>query len=557
LAQYSENIWGKYRYLAAVIAAVVGSLASFVIASRVTGCGVRAEPLTLTFLHTNDFHSRILQFDDYGEWCDNGAEKEELCYGGSARLKTAIDKFRTNNPNTLLLDAGDQFQGTLFYMKFKGEAAADFMNRLGYDFMTLGNHEFDDGPKILSRFIKQIQFPVLAANINVDDDANLKGLIEPYRIVEFDGRKVGIFGLTTEATSNISAPGEQIRFINAEAVAALIVEELQSKGVDIIVAITHLGLGRDLTLASNVDGVDVIVGGHSHSMLSNNREGAVGSYPIVIISSDDNPVLVISNHQWSKTLGYLEVTFDGRGIPQHWSGEPILLDSSVERDAGLVTLVKKYSTQIEELRATIVGRAEVPLVGARKRCRFYECNFGNLVADAMLWETQEQETVIALHNSGGIRASISPGEISLAQVLEALPYGNTIATLKLKGRDVKIVLENSVSSAHDLLASATGRFLQVGGIKYSWNPTRPEGDRVDKILVKNEDGEYEPLSNSATYSVVTNNFLRQGGDNYTVLKNKAITPYDYGRTLADVIADYLKVYSPVNPKVEGRIERIE
>lgn len=557
MPQTEKNIWGRYRYLVAVFIAVIGSLATFFVASRFSGFSIDVEPYALTILHTNDFHSRILQFDDYGKWCTDEAQEQDLCYGGSARLKTRIDEIRAANPNTLLIDAGDQFQGTLFYMKFKGRAAADFMNRLGYDFMTLGNHEFDDGPKILARFLKQIQFPAISANIDADGDPDLKGLVEPYRIMEINGRKIGIFGLTTESTSNLSAPGNRIKFENAEATADNTVELLEEQGANIIIALTHLGLGRDLALASNIRGVDIIVGGHSHSLLSNKREGAVGSYPIVIISPDEHPVLVVSNHQWSRTLGYLEVVFDGKGVAQSWSGEPILMDSSVARDKEIVAAVGKYGEEIDELRSEIVGRTEVALVGSREQCRYYECNFGDLITDAMLWETQEQKTRIALLNGGGIRASISSGEISLAEILETLPYGNTIATLKLKGSDLKTALENSVSLAHDILSSGSGRFLQVAGIKFTWNPNLPEGDRIIEVWVKKDNGEYEPLLDSNTYSVVTNNYLRQGGDNYLVLKNKAINPYDYGRTLADVIADYIRMFSPVNPRIEGRIKRVE
>ena len=178
---------------------------------------------------------------------------------------------------------------------------------------------------------------------------------------------------------------------------------------------------------------------------------------------------------------------------------------------------------------------------------------GDLITDALLWALQDQGVQIALQNGGGIRASIPAGEVTVGQVLEVLPFGNTVATFSLKGSDLLAVLENSVSRAENPENEGTGRFLQVAGLRYVWDPTQPEGQRIVSVEVRNADGTYSPLDPEAVYKVAANNYIRNGGDGYSVLKDNAIDPYDFGPLLADVVMDYIKANSPVEAQIEGRI----
>lgn len=320
-------------------------------------------------------------------------------------------------------------------------------------------------------------------------------------------------------------------------------------------ALSHAGFGRDRDVAATVDGLDVIVAGHTHTYLSNTDEEAEGPYPVVVNSPSGAPVLIVSDFTWGKYLGRLDVTFDESGVPVAWEGNPITLDASVPEDPDVLAQAQALNAPLEELRSQIVGSAAVDLNGERASCRFEECSMGNLITDAILWKTAVEGTQIAFENGGGIRASIAAGEVSLGDVLEVLPFGNTIATFELTGADVWAALENGVSRAENPENEGTGRFAQVAGLRYTWNPNLPAGSRVVSVEVQNPDGTYTPLDPNAVYKVAANDFMRGGGDDYSVFAEKAIDPYDYGPTLADAVAEYISAQSPVAAAVEGRISQ--
>ena len=508
---------------------------------------------TLTVLHTNDVHAHILQFNQYGSSCEEEDAAEGKCFGGVARRATKVDEIRAEGDNLILVDAGDQFQGTLFYNQYKGEAAQRFMNELGYDAMAVGNHEFDDGPGVLGSFIRGVNFPVLSANINASQEPELAGLIKPYVVLEVGGEKIGLIGCTTEDTAILSSPGPNVVFNNIETSVAAAVLELEGMGINKIVLLSHAGIGRDKQVAAAVDGIDVIVSGHTHTYLSNTDEDAEGPYPVVVDSPAGTPVLVVSDAAWGKYLGRLDVTFDANGVPVSWQGNPITLDASVLQDPDILAEALALDEPLEALRNQLIGSAAVDLDGDRDSCRFGECNMGNLITDAVVWATATEGTQIAFLNGGSIRTSIPAGDVSRGDVLEVLPFGNTIATFELTGADVWLALENGVSRAENPENEGTGRFPQVAGMRFTWNPSLPAGSRVTSVDVKNPDGSYSPIDISAAYKVAANAFMRGGGDGYDVFAERAINPYDFGPTLADSVEDYIAAHSPVATEVEGRI----
>jgi 5'-nucleotidase len=264
-------------------------------------------------------------------------------------------------------------------------------------------------------------------------------------------------------------------------------------------------------------------------------------------------VLIVSDFTWGKYLGRLDVTFDENGVPVAWEGNPITLDASVAEDPDVLAEAQALNEPLQELRTQIVGSAAVDLNGERASCRFEECTMGNLITDAILWKTAAEGTQIAFQNGGGIRSSISAGDVSLGDVLEVLPFGNAVATFELTGADVWAALENGVSRAENPENEGTGRFPQVSGLRFAWNPDQPAGARVVSVEVENPDGTYSPIDLAATYKLAANNFMRGGGDDYSVFAENAIDPYDYGPILADVVAEYITANSPVSPAVEGRI----
>ncbi len=493
-----------------------------------------AEPLELTILHTNDLHAHYESFEPWGE----------PIQGGVARLATAIESVRDEADNVLLLDAGEQFQGTLYFTVGGANVVADVINELTYDARAIGNHEFDSGPAELARLIDLAEFPVLSANTNALADADLADEILPYELFFFNGEPIAVIGLTSEHTAIASSPGPNVRFLDVVVTAQRTAQELEEAGINKIIALTHFGYERDLELAESVHGIDVIVGGHSHTMLD--------EYPVVTFSASGEPVLVVTAYEWGKQLGRLDVVFTADGLMGSFFGEPIVIDESIAEDGDMLELLAEYRPAIDALMSTIVGATEVALNGAREDIRVRETNLGNLICDAMLWKTQGFDTTLAIQNGGGIRASVPKGMITMGQVLEVLPYGNQITVLGLSGEDVWAALENGVSQVED----GSGRFPHVGGMRYIFNPAAEAGSRVASVEVWDAASEtYIPIDPTTIYQLATNNFIANSGDGYSMLA-ESTDRYDSGWLLSDTLAEYLGTYAPVEPEIEGRIEEI-
>ncbi|MCX7706488.1 MAG: 5'-nucleotidase C-terminal domain-containing protein, partial [Anaerolineae bacterium] len=274
-------------------------------------------------------------------------------------------------------------------------------------------------------------------------------------------------------------------------------------------------------------------------------------YPTVVNSPSGDTVLVVSAFEWGKYLGRLDVSFTADGKIAGYVGAPIFIDTRFAEDPTIAAAVAEFAKPIAQLRAKVIGSSRVPLEGTRAIVRSRETNLGNLICDALLWKTAAEGTQVCVTNGGGIRASIPAGNITMGQVLEVLPFGNLIATMQLRGEDLWAALENGVSRWQ----LGDGRFPQVGGMRYIFDPTRPAGSRIVAVQVRGADGLYRPLDMNAIYKVVTNDFMRRGGDGYTVFLTKAINPYDAGAVMADAVAEYIGRNSPVAPTVEGRILR--
>ena len=535
---------------------VVGMLMALVLVAM-PAAAQESGAFTLTVIHTNDTHAHIEQFDSSGSSCSEEKAAAGECFGGVARRATKIEELRGTATNPILVDAGDQFQGSLYYTQYKGAEAVEFMNMLGYQAMTLGNHEFDDGPANLGNFLDGVNFPVVSSNIDASAEPAIDGKFVKSTVLEVGGEMIGLVGLTTNTTPFSSSPGPTVSF--ADYVPALEPEiaALQAQGVNKIVLLSHIGYEDDQVLAAAIDGIDVIVGGHSHTLLSNTVEGASGPYPTVIDSPSGAPVLIVQDGAYGMYLGDLEVTFDADGVATSWQGDPILLDSSIAEDPAVTALVQELAVPLEVLRTTIIGSTATDLDGSRESCRFAECSMGALITDAMVWASQNDGVQVAIENGGGIRSSIAAGEVTMGQVIEVLPFGNTLATLGLTGEDLLAALENGVSRAENPDNEGTGRFPQVSGLRFSWDGTQPVGERIVSAEVENADGSFSPIDPAAIYKVATNDFNRRGGDEYTVFAEKAIDPYDFGTPLDQVVASYITAFTPINVQLEGRITRLD
>ncbi len=509
----------------------------------------------LNILHINDFHSRIESINKFDSTCSAEEEGKNECFGGAARLLTAInqtrDALKDEGKNVLLLNAGDNFQGSLFYTTYKGTVEAEMLNAMKFDAMTVGNHEFDDSEDGLAGFLDKVQFPVVTANVVATAASKIGDRVKPSLVLDVGGQKIGIVGAVANDTAELATPGPNITIAEDVAKISEQVQKLKQEGVNKIIALTHVGYPRDLEFIAKIPDVDVVVGGHSHTLLSNTDQKAEGPYPTLVDNPGGYKVPVVQAGQYSKYLGDLKVVFDDNGVVKESKGDPILVDSSFKPDEATLKRIDELKAPIEALKAKVVGTSEGPIEGDRKICRVKECSMGNLVADATLARVKDQGVTIAFANSGGLRSSIDGGDVSMGEVLTVLPFQNTVATFQLKGEDIRAALENGVSQIDD----GAGRFMQVSGMKYSFDRSKPAGNRIVSVEVKEGDA-FVPLDPAKTYIVAANNYVRTGGDGFKVFATNAINAYDFGPNLEEAVAAYITANSPYKPYTDGRISEV-
>lgn len=500
--------------------------------------GAASAEYSLTILHTNDFHDRFEPISKYDGPCSVEDNAAGDCFGGEARLVTALAEARAKTNNSILVDGGDQFQGTLFYTQYKGAMTAEFMNKLGYDAMTVGNHEFDDGPEVLSAFVDAVDFPILMSNADLSGEALLSDKIAKSAIIERGGEKLGLIGLTPVNTNELASPGPNVVFTAPADAVQGEVDKLTAEGVNKIIVLSHSGYLVDQDVAANTTGVDVIVGGHDNSLLGD-MEGAKGKYPTMV-----GDTAIVQAYAYGKYLGELNVTFDDEGTITEATGQPILIDGAVVEDQPTLDRIAELAAPLEEIRNEVVGEATDVIEGNRDVCRAMECSGGNLIADAMLARVKDQGIQVAIANSGGIRASIDAGEITKGEVLTVLPFQNTLSTFEVSGQVLIDALENGVSE----ISEGGGRFPQVAGMTFAVDPAAEVGSRVSDVMI---DG--APLDPAATYGVVSNNFVRNGGDGYKMFTDAA-NAYDFGPDLADVVSEFIAANGGAyTPYTDGRI----
>src|SRR5690606_26402092 len=284
----------------------------------------------------------------------------------------------------LLLSAGDNFQGSLYYTTYRSQIVSDFFNQMGFDVVATGNHEFDDGPEEFLAFIESAEFPIIGGNFDVSRSELLAGRVNGSIVLEVGGERIGIIGATTEDTPDIASPGDDIEFNDIITYVRGASEALDAAGIDKIILLSHIGYNEDLNVAASLPLVDVIVGGHSHTLLSNTDEAAAGAYPTMVTNPAGIEVPVVQANQYGKYLGDIAITWDAEGNVISAVGDPFLIDASVEADSAFASQLADLAGPIEEAMSVVIGTTTEMIDGARETCRAVECTMGNLVADAML-----------------------------------------------------------------------------------------------------------------------------------------------------------------------------
>lgn len=471
----------------------------------------------LTVLHVNDTHGYILPYTEK-------SVSKKAPVGGAAYLANMIRKEISKNPDgTLLLSAGDMFQGTPVSNLFRGQPVVEGMNYLRFDAMAVGNHEFDWGMDIFQQLLTSSDFPYLSANIKDTNGQYLPG-VKPYIIVKRKSVKIAIIGLTTPEVFFSTKPGNMglVNVYRPEEVLPELIRKSREEGAVVIMVLSHLGLDADVELARRVSGIHVIVGGHSHTALK--RPVVVGD-TIIVQAGCYGLYLGVLQLKIDQATGKVLQFTEDRELKKVLAGPDKLYDTAV---AGIV---KRYNDQIKEEFARVIGETSLDL----KRNSRGESNIGNLICDAMRDKTN---TDVAFMNSGGIRADIPKGMITLEQVFTLLPFDNVLVTMNLTGKYILDILEHNAKLERGI--------LQVSGMKIRYDLSEPVGLRVKEVYIREK-----PLDREKTYSVTTIDFLAVGGDAFSTFKaGKNIL---YGTPLRDLFASYLKKRSPVAPRVEKRI----
>ncbi len=481
----------------------------------------------LRILHINDFHGFAKPYTPYG-----ATEPQ----GGAAYLAGDIKKLRRERP-TLVLAAGDMIQGNNLANLFQGRSVIEILNAMGLDAMVVGNHEFDFGQQVLQARITEARFPVLGANVE-----GLPGL-RPYVIESVGGLKVAVIGVVTPDTTTTAHPRNVagLRFESPETTLQKYLPELKPRA-DLVVVLSHLGYERDRELAGHVAGIDVIVGGHSHTRL--NEPVRVGE------------TLIVQAWEHGKALGVLDLEVTGGKVTQADGRLEEIKPQPGRADLAVAALVAKYSRLVDRKLARPAGVAAVELDGQGVRRR--ETNLGNLVADIV---RQTAGAQAALINGGGIRTSIKAGTIRMKDIYNVLPFDNYVVAVRLTGAQLRAALEHGVSAVEQ----NAGRFPQVSGLRFTYNPQAPAGSRIREVRVGTA-----PLDLQKEYTVATNDFLVAGGDGYAafqealgseggyratggLLSSAQLTYNAPGRWLRDIVVDYLRTARTVAPRVEGRI----
>jgi 5'-nucleotidase len=492
---------------------------------------VADRPITVTILHTNDLHAHV-----------EATAIRRVPFGGYARQATLIKQVRARDKNVLLLNAGDTFQGTLYFNVYEGLADLAFMNAVGYQAMAVGNHEFDKGPSTLNSFASLATFPLLSANLDFDNEPALKGRISPSTVTTVGGERVGIVGCTTPDLPNISSPGPNVRMRELRASVQGAVDDLTKRGINKIVVLSHCGYEVEMTLASQLRNVDLLVGGHSHTPLGTPAlEGwptARGPYPTMVRDAAGQSVPVVQAWEWGKAVGHLKLSFDRNGkVTRIADAKPIVIDESIPEDLEVKALVTAFQKPIAQLQNQEVGQASVAI--PREQVQG-ESLMANVIADAMLDATKAQGTVAAFINQGGVRSSLEAGRITYGNAISVQPFNNTLTILEVTGAELKTALEQG--------AGTGGQLTPSRGSRYRLDRARPQGERVSDVQIAGE-----ALDPAKTYRIALLSFTANGGDSLFALRDAKGARTDTGLIDLDALINYIKANSPLNPKAEGRV----
>lgn len=571
-----------------------------VLSLTVWGCNLvrslhfkNTELYLLRIFHQNDIHTHFSSVDPSTKVCSSTERSSRRCVGGFARALTFIKKQKELS-ESLNLYAGDFFGGHILYTLFGADLASDLVPLMPYNAVAFGHAEFSHGIEKLHPFAMKVGKKFICTNIfwQEQSDENKNNTVNDFialcpksRIFtigpQLGGRqikkKVGVMGFTTPDTA-LMAPTEEVVFLDE--IKALNEEAKKlRKEVDIIIAVGHSGLRRDKEIASRVDELDILVGGHSHTLMADGQwqpfvplpprgtdDQPDSLYPTVVTQDSGRKVLILHAYKHGKYMGFMDVGFDAKGEVHDWWPDLRLLDHKYKEHPDVLHILHKYDNKLKEMLPQVIGEAMVDLVGGPELCNVVECNMANLVADAVVRANKKHESYgakavyIALVTAEVIRMPKPKpaGPITLKFITQAVPYGHTFSVLHVSGSTLWDALESSASSRNQ----SNGRFLQVSGLKVTINEAMPPGKRLKFVSVlvpcrSCDSPELQPLDLTATYTIAVPDYIADGGAGYTMLNRNddslKISSLDKHMLDQGILVEYLKQMTPVQPELEDRI----
>jgi len=478
----------------------------------------------------------ILQLNDVYEISPVDNNK----HGGLARVTTRVKEERARSPYTLFMLAGDFISPSLASGEFKGKQMVATLNAAGLDIATLGNHEFDYTLDVLAERMKESRFSYVAANVFDKKTGQVFGGAQPYIIRKFGDVRVAIFGLLTTETATKAKSGGDVRITDPIAAGRRLSRQLRRLGADIVIALTHLSMCEDKRLAREAN-IDLIVGGHEHELL----QALSGRTHISKMGSDGRSLGRIDLHVARVARGG---RFQLKSID--WWSLPV--DETVAIDTEVAGVVAGYEDQLRQIYPGLddkIGTSTVELEARSAVVRRHECNFGNLLADVY---RSSLSADAALVNSGGIRSdkTYGPGNITRRDILSILPNKNSLVKVRVTGAQIKRLLENGVSTAGE----EDGRFPQISGMSFEYDPTRPVGSRVTRIEIGGS-----AVDSAKQYTLAVNSYTFSGGDSYNfkdVAESDVLVKPNSGPVDRDLVIEAIQKLGTIAPKVEGRIKAI-
>ncbi|XP_008559671.3 protein 5NUC [Microplitis demolitor] len=537
----------------------------------------------LNIVHTNDIHGRFEETSG-GEAalpCEGHIGGDGTCYGGFPRISTLVkqerERSKASNIPILYLDAGDIFEGSKLFNKYEDIISYRLFNALEPNATTLGNHEFIRGVEKLISYIDNLSFPVVACNLDLTEEPSVnRSNLHKSIILDVDGHKVGIVGYTYPGTEQIG----HIKFLPVIEPIKNEISKLKKQGVKIIIGLSHSGYKFDQNVAKVVDDIDLIISGHSHSLLSSDvpvgtqilSQIVEGPYPTVINKMENGKnrsVYIVQAYAYTKYLGNLSVVFDEQGEIKSFEGKPILLDNKVKQDPVFLKEFDKFPADPIDL--TVIGYTRVPLEGYMYACRRRECTLGDVVADALVEYNLNQtesnkgwtDAAIALVNSGLLAdgmSNVRRNPIIQENIDLSITHKNKIYKMELTGKDLRDRLEYSLREMeNDKISEFWGGFLQVSGIRVTYDLSKPIGSRVipDLFFIRCADcvfPHYEKVVDEKIYIALMNENLAVGGFDLGHWPSKVNTTLD--GEVKDALRWYINARSPVHPELGDRIHYI-